>query len=297
MDKEKLARIQKLIDMIEVTDTNEKDIKKIKKLVEEGKLKEMLELLKKVNINTDILKKNTGNIGIVKTSTVEEMTKKEEEEDKEPTEEEEIEQLVTKMESEAQKEEDIIYPDLISNKKLEETYISLLLANPRAISMYYIEYQDCYFESRLMLNIYKSVLFTEGEAYAPQVAKDNFNYAKESFDVFKKKKELLEVGRFSKQDFEKVYVELRKLFEIRKGYSMNPIKELQQRIIEIVNYELYDIMTIQEVKDAIEQINATEKFKRSILNIGATEFLLEGENDLTTGLSLQTLVKVDLQLI
>ena len=286
MDKEKLARIQKLIDMIEVTDTNEKDIKKIKKLVEEGKLKEMLELLKKVNINTDILKKNTGNIGIVKTSTVEEMTKKEEEENKEPTEEEEIEQLVTKMESEAQKEEDIIYPDLISNKKLEETYISLLLANPRAISMYYIEYQDCYFESKLMLNIYKSVLFTEGEAYAPQVAKDNFNYAKESFDVFKKKKELLEVGRFSKQDFEKVYVELRKLFEIRKGYSMNPIKELQQRIIEIVNYELYDIMTIQEVKDAIEQINATEKFKRSILNIGATEFLLEGENDLTTGLSL-----------
>ena len=28
MDKEKIARIQKLIDMIEVTDDNEKDIKK-----------------------------------------------------------------------------------------------------------------------------------------------------------------------------------------------------------------------------------------------------------------------------
>ena len=43
---------------------------------------------------------------------------------------------------------------------------------------------------------------------------------------------------------------------------MNPIKETQQRIIDIVNYQLYDIMTIQEVKDAIEQINATEKFRR-----------------------------------
>ena len=285
MDKEKIARIQKLIDMIEVTDDNEKDIKKIRKLVEEGKLKEMLELLKKVSTGADTLKKAPIKREIVKTSSIEDMTAKEEEK-KEVTEEDQIEELVAKMEEESQKEEDIIYPTQISNKKLEETYISLLVANPKAISMYYIEYKDCYFESRLMLNIYKSILFTEGEAYAPQVAKDNFNYAKESFEVFKKKKELLEIGRFSKADFEKVYVELRKLFEIRKGYSMNPIKETQQRIIDIVNYQLYDIMTIQEVKDAIEQINATEKFRRSVLSSGTTEFLLQGENDLTTGLSL-----------
>ena len=288
MDKEKIARIQKLIDMIEVTDDNEKDIKKIKKLVEEGKLKEMLELLKKVSTGADTFKKAPINSGIVKKTSIEEMTAKEEEAEAEKTltEEDEIEEIVAKMEADAQKEEDIIYPELISNRELEETYISLLIANPRAISMYYIEYQDCYFESRLMLNIYKSILFTEGEAYAPQVAKDNFNYAKESFEIFKKKKELLEVGRFSKKDFEKVYVDLRKLFEIRKGYSMNPIKESQQRIVEIVNYELYDIMTIQEVKDAIDQINATEKFRRSILSDGTTELILQGENDLTTGLRL-----------
>ena len=47
--------------------------------------------------------------------------------------------------------------------------------------MYYIEKKDCYFESALLLNIYKSILFTEGEAYAPQVAKDDFNYAKENY--------------------------------------------------------------------------------------------------------------------
>lgn len=289
MDKEKIARIQKLIDMIEVTDDNEKDLKKIRKLVEEGKLKEMLELLKKVSTGADTFKKTpTMNTGIVKKSSLEEMTAREEEEkqEKPPSEEDEIEEIVAKMEADAQKEEDIIYPELISNRQLEETYISLLIANPRAISRFYIEYQDCFFESRLMLNIYKSILFTEGEAYAPQVAKDNFNYAKESYEIFKKKKELLEIGRFSKQDFEKVYVDLRKLFEIRKGYSMNPIKESQQRIVEIVNYELYDIMTIQEVKDAIDQINATEKFRRSILSLGTTELIMQGENDLTTGLSL-----------
>ena len=289
MDKEKIARIQKLIDMIEVTDDNEKDLKKIRKLVEEGKLKEMLELLKKVSTGADTFKKTPAmNTGIVKKSSLEEMTAREEEEkqEKPPSEEDEIEEIVAKMEADAQKEEDIIYPELISNRQLEETYISLLIANPRAISRFYIEYQDCFFESRLMLNIYKSILFTEGEAYAPQVAKDNFNYAKESYEIFKKKKELLEIGRFSKQDFEKVYVDLRKLFEIRKGYSMNPIKESQQRIVEIVNYELYDIITIQEVKDAIDQINATEKFRRSILSLGTTELIMQGENDLTTGLSL-----------
>lgn len=100
--------------------------------------------------------------------------------------------------------------------------------------MYYIEKKDCYFESALLLNIYKSILFTEGEAYAPQVAKDDFNYAKENYKIFQSKKKLLEEGRESRQNFEKVYVELRKLFEIRKGYTTNPIKETKKQIEEIV---------------------------------------------------------------
>ena len=84
----------------------------------------------------------------------------------------------------------------------------------------------------------------------------------------------------------KVYVELRKLFEIRKGYTTNPIKETKKQIEEIVDYELYDRMTIQEVKDAIVQITTTEKFKRSILSTNVTDFLLSGENNLNSGLTL-----------
>ena len=54
----------------------------------------------------------------------------------------------------------------------------------------------------------------------------------------------------------------------------------------MLDYELYDNMTIQEVKDAIVQIMATEKFKRSVLNKNMTSFFISGENSLTSGLEL-----------
>ena len=79
---------------------------------------------------------------------------------------------------------------------------------------------------------------------------------------------------------------MRKLFEIRKNYLSNPIKETQQQVIDILQYQLYDQMTIQEVKNAIIQITTTEKFKRAVLSSNITNFLLTGDNSLTTGLEL-----------
>ena len=189
-------------------------------------------------------------------------------------------------EDEESEENEQIYPKRLLNKKLEEKYIGLLLENPKAISMYYILHEDCYFQSEEMLNIYKSVLFTEGQAYAPQIAKNEFNFAKEGTETYKRKVELREEAQKEKYDFEKTYVELRKLFEIRKNYLSNPIKEIQEEIINILDYELYDQMTIQEVKDAIVQITTTEKFKRAVLSRNITNFLLAGDNSLTTGLEL-----------
>ena len=49
-----------------------------------------------------------------------------------------MEKLLDNLEQEKE-DEDYEYPKKLSNKKLEEVYISLLLANPKAISMYYIE--------------------------------------------------------------------------------------------------------------------------------------------------------------
>lgn len=66
----------------------------------------------------------------------------------------------------------------------------------------------------------------------------------------------------------------------------NPIKETQQQVIDILQYQLYDQMTIQEVKNAIIQITTTEKFKRAVLSSNITNFLLTGDNSLTTGLEL-----------
>ena len=289
MEEEKIDRILKLVNMIEVTDENRDDIAKIKKLIEQKKYAEMLELLKKVT-NKSETKVKEENESIILKKKEEPVQEKEELELKiDQTEEEKekanLEKLMEKLEQEKE-EEDYEYPSKLSNKGLEETYISLLLANPKAISMYYIEKNDCYFENALLLNIYKSILFTEGEAYAPQIAKDGFNYAKENYKIFQSKKRLLETGKESRKNFEKVYVELRKLFEIRKGYTTSPIKETQKQIEEIVDYELYDRMTIQEVKDAIVQITTTEKFKRSVLSNNMTDFLLSGENNLNSGLSL-----------
>ena len=291
MEEEKIERILKLVDMLEVTDENKEDIEKIKKLIEQKKYAEMLEILKKVtNQNNTKVKEDSGTVLFKNEQTKAEIDKKDEgsEEGGQIDEEDEkakLEKILDNLEKEKE-EEDYEYPSKLSNKKLEEIYISLLLANPKAISMYYIEKKDCYFESALLLNIYKSILFTEGEAYAPQIAKDDFNYAKENYKIFQSKKKLLEEGKECRKNFEKVYVELRKLFEIRKGYTTNPIKETKKQIEEIIDYELYDMMTIQEVKDAIVQITTTEKFKRSILSTNVTDFLLSGENNLNSGLEL-----------
>ena len=65
-----------------------------------------------------------------------------------------------------------------------------------------------------------------------------------------------------------------------------PVKTIQTKISGIIHYELYDQMTPEDVEDAVNQVTTTEKFKRAVLNNDLTDFLIEGDNTLTTGLSL-----------
>ena len=246
MEKEKIEKVLELINKIEVTIDNKKEIQEIKKLIREGNYASAIKRLKKIKPEND----------------------------------EDIFQEIDK------KEDTNVYPKKLSNNQLEEQYISLLLANPKAISMYYIVHEDNYFEDLRLLNLYKSVLFTDGESFAPQIAKDGYNFAIENAETYEHKTQLKKKGKTEKYDFEKTYVELRKLFEIRKNYLKCPIKELQEKMIDILNYELYDKMTIEEVKSAIIQITDTEKFKRAVLNDDITQFLLSGENKLRNGLEL-----------
>ena len=85
---------------------------------------------------------------------------------------------------------------------------------------------------------------------------------------------------------EKIYLDLKKLFVLRKNYLAIPIKSIQDKVVEITDYILYDKMSVEEVKSAIIQVNDTEKFKRAVLNRNLTSFLEMGDNNLRNGLSL-----------
>lgn len=193
----------------------------------------------------------------------------------------------TKVDSKEDDDEDMtgIYPKELSNKKIERHYIGLLLTDPRYIIKYFYLYEDCYFEDPEMLNIYKSVLFTEGGSYTSEIAKKGFNFSKDSTEVYALKNTLKKEVKDKNYNMEKIYIDLKKLFVLRKNYLAIPIQNIQEKVIEIKEYELYDKMSVEEVESAVVQVNDTEKFKRAILNKNLTSFLQLGDNNLTNGLS------------
>lgn len=178
------------------------------------------------------------------------------------------------------------YPKELQNPKLERTYIGLLLNNPQYIVKFYFLHDQCFFEDDELLNIYKSVLYTEGGAYTPEIAKDGFNFAKDTEKSYNLKYELKKEVQQEKINAEKVYTELKKLFILRKSYTETPIKEIQEKVVEIIDYKLYDQMSVEEIESAVIQVTDTEKFKRAILNKGLTSFLEAGDNNLRNGLPL-----------
>lgn len=178
------------------------------------------------------------------------------------------------------------YPKKLQDPELEKIYIGLLLNNPKAISMYYFLYDECLFENQRILNIYKSVLFTEGQAYASELAKKDFNFPKEEKDDYEVKTTLRNNVNEDDYDFEEIYTKLKKLFVLRKSYMQMPIKETQDKISEIIDYDLYDKMTVEEVYNAVNQVTVTQKFKKAVLNDKLTNFLLSGDNNLTNGLQM-----------
>ena len=83
----------------------------------------------------------------------------------------------------------------------------------------------------------------------------------------------------------KVYDELKKLFILRKAYTETPERNVQEKIVEITDYTLYDKMSPEEIEDTIEQVRVTQKFKSAVLSDGLVNFLESGENELANGLS------------
>ena len=187
---------------------------------------------------------------------------------------------------EEKKKRESIYPVKLQDEELEEIYIGMLLDNPKLITKYYILFEECYFDDQNLLNIYKSILFTEGGKFTPEIAKKGFNFSVDNSETYKKKAELKEKAEREDYNPEEIYLELRKLCVLRKSYIEEPREEIQNQIVDIRDYELYDQMSPDEIKAAIIQVSVTQKFKQSVLSEDLTGFLEKGENNLTNGLEL-----------
>lgn len=250
--------------------------------MEESKVKKIYEILNNIPVtekNKDLIEeireKLLNKEYIEALSKIEELNNlKEDEEDLDETDEEETE------------EQNGIYPKELSNIKLEHIYMGMLLNDPKQIVKYYFKFEECYFEDPAVLNAYKSVLFTEGGAYSSEEAKANFNFARDNEESYKFKMQLKEEMANKNYNMEKVYIGLKKLFVLRKSYLAIPIKSIQDKVVEITQYILYDKMSVEEVESAIQQVNDTEKFKRSVLTSDLTSFLEMGDNNLRNGLPL-----------
>ncbi len=184
------------------------------------------------------------------------------------------------------KKQESVFPEKLRDEELEKAYIGLLLNNPKLIVKYYIIFEECYFDDQSLLNIYKSILFTEGGKYTPEIAKKGFNFSVDNNETYKQKQQLKNEISERNCNPEKIYLELRKLCILRKSYLEEPRKDIQNQIINIRDYELYDKMSVDEVKAAIIQVSVTQKFKQAVLSEDLTEFLEKGENNLTNGLDL-----------
>ena len=199
MENETEKKLYEIINQIPVTENNRKQIIEIKMAIQMGEYKEALAKLKELN------KKHS----------------------EEETDESEI----------IEESEEGLFPAKLKNPELEKIYMGLLLENPKSISRYYYVYRETYFEDDDVLNAYKSVLFTEGGKYTPEIAKEGFNFAKDSEEVYKFKNQLKKNVRDKNYDMEKIYTDLKKLFTLRRAYLTNPVKNIQDKIIEIIDYE------------------------------------------------------------
>ena len=188
------------------------------------------------------------------------------------------------FELETKNDEDEIYPEKLNGTQLEYDFIGILLSNPKLIMKYYFSKEICLFKDEQCLNIYKSILFNEGAKYASEKAKDGFNFSKESEEIYNLKAKLKKQAEEEQKNPEKTYVELRKIFILRKSCLETPERYIQDKIAEITDYQLYEKMSPEEVEDAIKQVNVTQKFKQSILSRNLVRFLESGENELANGL-------------
>ena len=179
-----------------------------------------------------------------------------------------------------------MYPDELVDFELECIYLGLLFNNPKAISRFYFVYEDCRFSDEELMNLYKIIIFRDGEAFAPAIAKDKYQLPRETPHTYDLRLKVKKIAASQEYNLEHVYTELKKLFILKKNYVVAPTAKVQDKILEIQQYKLYDDMTVEEVESALEQIMVTTGLTQGRLNEDTTSFLLAGDNALSNGISI-----------
>ena len=101
------------------------------------------------------------------------------------------------------------YPKELKNIKLEYAYIGLLLENPKSISKYYLSFEDSQFSDPMAMNLYKSILFTEGGRFAPENIKRDFSYPKTSEEIYNLKQKLKAEAAQNNYSIEAVFTKIK----------------------------------------------------------------------------------------
>ncbi len=176
------------------------------------------------------------------------------------------------------------FPAILVNERLEAIYVGLLILNPKGIGMFYLEQPECQFSVPWMLDIYKLVLFREGQSYASENAKKGFSFPKfnENTETYMAtcKKYAMESG----YTIERAYFEIRKLFLIKMSYTNAPTKVIQDKVVEVKRYARYDEMGIEEIIKTLNDLSFTSSIKECFLNEGITKFMLDRSNNLSSGI-------------
>jgi len=184
------------------------------------------------------------------------------------------------------KKEVIKYPADLVDEKLEIAYCGLLHTNPKGISRYYLENHECCFSVPGLLDIYKLIIFREGQAYVAEAVKGPFSFPKvtdetpRTIDICKK------YAASINAEIEDIHRKIKKLFLLKKAYSVAPTEVIQRKILQIRKYARYEQMTIPEIQSRISNIDFLSSIKEAVMNEDVTRFLLTGDNNLTTGVSL-----------
>ncbi len=160
----------------------------------------------------------------------------------------------------------------------------MLHLNPKAIAMFYLDVKECQFTVPKMMDLYKLVLFREGQAYASEAAKAGFSFPKVTEEIPQLIKVCKDYASTLKVPIDDIYVKIKKLFMLKKAYAYAPTESIQRKVVDIKNYQRYEQMTIEEILTRINSLSFLSSMNECVINQDETHFLLAGNNNLTNGI-------------